>query len=469
MNLNSFFSWLCHSSILHLATFCLVALALIGVAGCSKNGAIHDAAKAGDLEKAKALLTAHPDLISSKDTNGMTPLHFAAHNGSNDMVEFLLANKAEVNARDKYGQTPLHSAARLGHKDVAELLLANKADVNATNDFGWTPLDEAAIGGHKDVAELLLANKADVRATDNQGETPLHLVALFDPKLMAKVRADLNAKTNYVATPADFGAEGGYKDVVELLLASNADVNARDNQGATPLHPAAAMGHKEIVELLLANKADVNAKDNQGETPLHGAAAGGHKDVAELLLANGADINARDNQGETPLHMVLAEATDSRYRPETELGKRNKDIVELLVASNADVNAKDNNGSTPLDYPASNFRDFRNLLRQHGGTNDLIGEKFILTAKDVDPRSVRLVATNAPRPNLIFKFVGKTSDEIQAIGQKHRWVQIMKDGTNVTETVWVSIYQHQKTNYGLVLIFDDYKKAQLAEKILRGE
>ena len=57
---------------------------------------------------------------------------------------------------------------------------------------------------------------------------------------------------------------------------------------------------------------------------------GGHKDVAELLLANGADVNARNNRGETPLHLVLAEATDSRYKPETELGKRNRDMAEWL-------------------------------------------------------------------------------------------------------------------------------------------
>jgi hypothetical protein len=30
------------------------------------------------------------------------------------------------------------------------------------------------------------------------------------------------------------------------------------------------------------------------------------------------------------LHMVLALATDSRYKPETELGKRNKDMAEWL-------------------------------------------------------------------------------------------------------------------------------------------
>jgi len=87
-----------------LATVTLVTLVWSSLAFC---GEIHDAAAAGDLEKVKALLTAHPDLINSKDTDGMTPLHFAARNGNKDMVEFLLANKVKVNAMARGGITPL--------------------------------------------------------------------------------------------------------------------------------------------------------------------------------------------------------------------------------------------------------------------------------------------------------------------------------------------------------------------------
>ena len=134
MNMHSFFSGFCHSPISRRAAVLLVALALGGLGSCGRkhdtsaggdtgSGEILEAAKSGDLAKVKALLKGNPDLVLSKDTNGMTPLHFSAQ-GHKDVAELLLASKAEVNAKDKTGSTPLHHAANLGHKDVAEVLLA---------------------------------------------------------------------------------------------------------------------------------------------------------------------------------------------------------------------------------------------------------------------------------------------------------------------------------------------------------
>jgi ankyrin repeat protein len=39
-----------------------------------------------------------------------------------DVVELLLANKADINAKDNHGGTPLLMAEETGQKDVAELL-----------------------------------------------------------------------------------------------------------------------------------------------------------------------------------------------------------------------------------------------------------------------------------------------------------------------------------------------------------
>jgi hypothetical protein len=123
-------NWLCFSTIPRRAVVLLVALAWGSLAFC---GEIHDAARNGDLGKVKALLKDNPDLVFSKESAGGTPLHGAAYRGHKDVVELLLASKADVNAKSKNGWTPLHEAAANGYKDVAELLLANKADVNAKN------------------------------------------------------------------------------------------------------------------------------------------------------------------------------------------------------------------------------------------------------------------------------------------------------------------------------------------------
>jgi hypothetical protein len=135
MNITNFHSRLFHFQIPRLGIVMLIALACSTPAFC---GEIHDAAEAGDMAKVKALLKKNSKLVSSKDNDGDTPLHIAALNGHKDMLELLLANKADVNAKNKNGRTPLHWAA--GYKNIAGRLLAKGAAVNAKDKNGRTPL-----------------------------------------------------------------------------------------------------------------------------------------------------------------------------------------------------------------------------------------------------------------------------------------------------------------------------------------
>jgi ankyrin repeat protein len=317
-----FLTRLFHSRILCLPIVVLIAMLYVTPVFC---GEIHDAAKAGNLAKVKALLKNNPELVSSSDKNGRTALHWAANEGHKAVAEMLLANEADVNAKDDHSQTPLHHAAANGHRDVAELLLANKADVNAKRHAGETPLHFAAASGNKAMAELLLANKAEVNAKDNYSQTPLHLAA-----------------------------ESGHRAMAQLLLANKAEVNAKDNYSQTPLQNAVCNAHKALAELLLAKGADVNTRNNNDhETPLHKATRDGNMSMMELLLAKGADVNAKSNLGRTPLHVAL---------------KRSKCVIELLLANKAEVNAKDNLGNTPSHIAAIiGHKDIVELLRQHGG------------------------------------------------------------------------------------------------------
>ena len=266
------------------------------------------AAMSGDVEKVKALLAGDPELVFSKDEHGWTPLYGAAASGRKDLVELLIANKADVNAFNQ-GFTPLHAAVLNHHKEVADLLLANNAELNiddaaaggyleqakallkdhpelalTQNREGWTPLHFAARNGHKDLVELLLAYKPDVNAKDSIGMTPLQVACSFS------------------TTPRPNGSEqwatkADYEGIAELLIANGADIKGGYQYGMTALHNAASAGFPNAVKALLDRNANINARDNLGRTPLDMAAARGNRDVIELLLARGAEMDPKDREG----------------------------------------------------------------------------------------------------------------------------------------------------------------------------
>jgi ankyrin repeat protein len=84
----------------HLVLMSLCILACSVPAIC---GEIHDASIKVDLAKVKAMLKDNPNLVASKSNNGWTPLRCAAQSGHKDVVEFLLANKAEIDANGTSG------------------------------------------------------------------------------------------------------------------------------------------------------------------------------------------------------------------------------------------------------------------------------------------------------------------------------------------------------------------------------
>ncbi|KAJ3093008.1 Ankyrin repeat domain-containing protein 55 [Quaeritorhiza haematococci] len=109
---------------------------------------LHWAASAGYLELVHLLINygAKPDCV---DYKGTQPIHEAAFQGRTDIVVYYLSRenrKDFVNARDSNGCTPLHWAAVDGHHETCRALLLYGADVNAMEydeDTRSTPLDYA--------------------------------------------------------------------------------------------------------------------------------------------------------------------------------------------------------------------------------------------------------------------------------------------------------------------------------------
>ena len=237
---------------------------------------------------------------------GATPLYVAAQQGHVKIVEMLLAESGiKVNLSTSDGATPLFIAAQCGHEAVVKLLLAAPGvDVNLRTMDGGTPLMVAIEREHVEVAKLLLAapgTEIDARMLD--GTTALYNAAEknFPGIVEELVRrgANVNLAVRDGAPPLGIAAYRGNDEIVrKLLAAAGVEVDKPNEDGITPLSAAADGGYQDIVGLLLDNGADPNRSNPMGITPLHRACLYGYTRIVELLLHAGANAELEMNDPE---------------------------------------------------------------------------------------------------------------------------------------------------------------------------
>jgi ankyrin repeat protein len=151
------------------------------------------AAELGMANELRARLDLDPSLANQMSPSGATALHGACYWGSAAAARVLLERGADVNAltRDSFLRiAPIGCAVATPNVpnpsddesvvlELVELLVANRANVNAQRRDGMTALHAAAYRGHLRVIETLLRAGADpdIRAHADAGahasETPL--------------------------------------------------------------------------------------------------------------------------------------------------------------------------------------------------------------------------------------------------------------------------------------------------------
>lgn len=114
-----------------------------------QNNLMHHAATANSPELAELILKNETiDLEQRRTKWGFTPLLVAAFDGNVEMVEFLLANGANMEAVDDFGDSTFNVAAWAGQLTVLEKLIELGANPTAPNGKGLTGLDHAKSQGH---------------------------------------------------------------------------------------------------------------------------------------------------------------------------------------------------------------------------------------------------------------------------------------------------------------------------------
>ena len=258
--------------------------------------------------------------VDSKDSEGRTPLSYAAKDGRETIVK-LLVDRGDVvaDSKDKFGRTPLLNAAQEGYERVVKLLMDVKdMEVDSKDDIGRTPLSHAAQGGHEGVVKLLVdRDNVAPYSKDKWGRTPLSHAAQGGHEGVVKLLVDVenvkdvkvNSEDVFGHTPLSFAAMGGYEGVVKLLVdVEGVEVDSEDKNGQTPLSHAAQWGHERVVKLLVdVEGVEVDSEDKNGQTPLSHAAQWGHERVVKLLVdVEGVEVDSKDEMGRTPLSFAIA-------------------------------------------------------------------------------------------------------------------------------------------------------------------
>lgn len=157
--------------------------------------------------------------VDTADSSGNTLLSIAARNDNRQMLEMLLANKANTLNINKYGDSATMLAAIDGHLEAVKMLAAAGADLDPV---GWTPLIYAAFNGHVDILRFLLDQDVDIDAQSANGTTAL----------MAASR-------------------NGHLAAVTLLLERKANPDLANQKGKTALDLSRAAENSEIAKLLV--------------------------------------------------------------------------------------------------------------------------------------------------------------------------------------------------------------------------
>ncbi len=234
-------------------------------------------------------LLKHGVNVDYPDENGMAPLTIAILNRSNNAVEVLLTNGANVNPLVKWnGMTLLELAIFMKDRVSTKLLLRNGADVNAQTKNGKSILSMALYmaGPHgggslqmnernewANIAKSMIDSGADMNLC--KGEN----APLFDAIFAVVFGADISllefminkgANPNMIQkysdgsgecqTPLLYATNMGNLDLVRFLVKSGADVNKSIKyyagvEACTPFKLALSRGHAEIVQYLLQNGA----------------------------------------------------------------------------------------------------------------------------------------------------------------------------------------------------------------------
>ena len=234
---------------------------------------------------------------------------------SHDLSAELAISDADIDRSDSEGHTPLTWAAWRGDSKAVDIFLQVGADPNICTSIGTSAL-MYAVRSSLSCVKLLLEAGADPCLKDTEGYNALHCAAEHqDSKELIErliaVGVNIHERNIFGSTPLAQAALANNVISALALLDFGADIDSKDNESDTPLHQSIRIHSDGVMQLFLNRGANYSLLNSSGSSILHlGAKSGGLRtlEILQAACLKGIDPDLADCQGKTPLQLARERA-----------------------------------------------------------------------------------------------------------------------------------------------------------------
>eukprot|EP00050_Salpingoeca_kvevrii_P001926 m.183388 g.183388 ORF g.183388 m.183388 type:complete len:295 (-) comp10494_c0_seq5:68-952(-) len=254
------------------------------------------------------------------------------------MVVLLLDRGASLSTRTSEGATPLHLAAQGGDLALFRLLLDRGADIHALSNVHRSALHIAVRNKNLPMARELLARGSDCMQLDRSGHAPLHY-AVKSVEMLAELLKSVNGSLRETPIGDTIIAEASGNgatdpEIIPILVARGANIDGISCYGHSAMNFAILDWRQDFLKKLIEQGADPDAGSPR---PLILAARNGQSEMCKLLLENGARLWSQGDAAEEDVCGMFASFSE---RVQQVIGRAAEEHWSLLRHGNFGVECR---------------------------------------------------------------------------------------------------------------------------------
>jgi hypothetical protein len=190
----------------------------------------------------------------TNDNYGNSMIHIASQSNSIDILNMLIALKANLNITNTLNETPIHFAVRSKNLDNINALLVQGVDLTIATSKGETPMFYAMLSGDIRVVNMLYNNTSPMLNVDNDGNNLIHYCILNCPSFKNEDDDTKNAANSITNSKAD---------IIRFLINHGVNSEQLNLAGISPLEMTGKEINREINRECALNMSSENSKINE--------------------------------------------------------------------------------------------------------------------------------------------------------------------------------------------------------------